>query len=632
MRLWIDVYDEAGVRLGNGAVHSVVNAEVTTVLNGAGVFQATASASDRRAIDLLQVENRVQIWGQRGDQPKRLIAQGIIQNRTLSVADGQQTISINGQDIIGELSRKNTLLARIYNQQALSIVALDLISLVPSWSVVIDPSLNNQVINARFDGVSILSALSALANQYGFHFRLSRTQPKTLEIGKFGDVSGLRVNRVQHLGIEAVHNPKLLMVKQLHVNDTSDELVNWIVPVGAGEGTTALTLEKSDRNSPYAIQTTTASDGSTIYYIADAPSIAQYGVIQSVVQFKEIAPLSNTDTDIKNASNALYDACVVLLERNKQKRVDYEIALPDARQLMVGQKVTVRYRGRLDADDGQPLDFINVNGDFWVIETDQSYNNNDTTTIIRVSNVDALQKDIADVIIGALQNVELRGLKPEITSAIRSYVYARELAPSYPAQIPLEFTDATVELQRLRLRLKTTPFRTTVQGAAAGGNHRHVMFQRTSATGFPTTDNRPYYARNADNDSTPSQASVVLSVFNQGGLFSDLDYRLWTHDASGDHTHPPLFGITDDSVTPANVTVWVNGVNMTSALFGSATLAPSGGNLNVLADMGALTNAIQNRVGGIRQQHIIEVRCAGGRGRIEATLEVFEVTQSIRIV
>jgi hypothetical protein len=683
---WVDVFDSSGNKLGDGPVVSIFSVSVDSVLDGAGSFNLSVPATDRRANVLLTNENRVQIW--QGDETsKSLIGQGIIRQRTLNDSESGMQMTLTGPDILDELTRRNTLLGRIYNQQPLGHVLLDLISLVPGWSISIEGGISSQLIDARFDGVSILRAITIICEQYGHHFRLSANELKTVEVGTFGADSGRRVNRVQTITAETLNNPRLLFVRSIEADERTEEVANWVMPVGAGEGIAALTLAKSNRTSPYPIQTVTAPNGSTLYYISDTPSITQYGELRNVVQFKEIAPLSNSDVDIRNAANALYDATVIYLQRHNQAKKDYQLEVHGVDNLSPGDKIRIDYVAEIEASDGQRLEYFAVRGDFWIMTISKTISDSDQVSMVTVSNIDRYSQTEAEIVANAIERIELRGLKPEITSTLSPYFYPREIAPSYPAQCVIEFTNATVELQRLRFRLKTMPFRSTSQGAASGGgssvtsasggsstptsssgggtsvtsagggDHRHIMFVRTTPTGFPPTESRPYWARNANNNVTGSLNAVALDVAGQGGLF-DTGAVLWTHDASGNHTHgvtvpnhthtvsipahthdvsipnhthPPAFGITDDTQTPSGVTVWVNGTNMTNALFGSSTLAPSGGNLDVVADMGVLTNAIINRLGGIRQQHIIEIRCSGGRGRIEAVLEVFQVIQSIEV-
>ena len=98
------------------------------------------------------------------------------------------------------------------------------------------------------------------------------------------------------------------------------------------------------------------------------------------------------------------------------------------------------------------------------------------------------------------------------------------------------------------------------------------------------------------------------------------------------HTHSITYGITDDTAHPQSITVSVNGVNKTNDLFGSATLAPTNAAIDVVADAGVLTGLLNNASGGLRQEHDITIACGSGQGRVEVTVEVYEITQTIAVV
>jgi hypothetical protein len=105
-----------------------------------------------------------------------------------------------------------------------------------------------------------------------------------------------------------------------------------------------------------------------------------------------------------------------------------------------------------------------------------------------------------------------------------------------------------------------------------------------------------------------------------------------TSSADGTHTHDIEYAITDDTEHPQSITVSVNGVDKTLALFGSATLAGSNAAIDVIADADELTTLLQNASGGLRQEHEITIDCGSGQGRIEATVEIYEITQTIIVV
>ena len=633
MRIEVDVYDASGNRLGAGPVTSVMSANFVRALDGAGSFSLRCVGTDPRALELMTNERRVKVWLE-DTGGRRLAGEGIIRKRDITESPNGVALRIDGPDILDELKRRSVLLARIYNQQTVSTVASSLIGLVPGWSVSVDASISADVIDARYDGVSVLKAFQDLASRYGYHLRASQNASKTLEIGPFGDATGLRVMKVETITQETLANPALLMVQRINQGEDSEDLCNWILPMGAGEGTAALTLKDSDRTSPYTIQTTTGPDGTTLYYLSDSTSITAYGECRKVGQFKEIAPLSNSETDIKNAANALYDAAVEYLTRHKDPQEVFALTVKNVKDTIEpGDQVHINYKAQVQTSDGL-VDYFAVRGDYWVLRVNETVGLDSSAVDLEVSNVDRYQKDIAEVLIGSLEAIELRNLKPAISSSTRSYVYDREISTGgFTAVVPIEFTDATLELQRVRLRIKTSPFRATAKSAqsttSAGSAHNHSWASIPSAPPstagwanriFSFTDGVTiYFFQALSSAPLPGSTQQLLGI---------------NENPAHTHTIPSAnltFGITDDSDYPDTITVEVNGVDRTNLLFGDTTLDDSGVGLDAVADSGELTNLLINETGGLRQVHEIEIFCAGGQGRVEVTVEVFETSQAIKL-
>lgn len=636
MRIYVDVYDPVGNSLGDGPVISLLSADVNRALDGAGSFNLRAPATDARAIELLKNENRIEIWAE-DIAGLRLLGEGIIRNVAITVSPSGAALRVSGPDILDELKRKNTLLALIFNQVTISSMASSLIGLVSGWSVSVDAAIASNLVDGRYDGVSVLAAFQDLAKRYGYHIRISNTTARTLEIGPFGDDNGLTIPNVVVTTSELLANPKIVPVQRLQTSDDTADVFNWIIPIGAGEGTAAITLEKSTRTTPYTIYNMAGPDGTTLYYIKDTTSITTYGQIEKVAQFKDIAPLSNDETDQANAANALYDASVEQLIRYKDAKKTYTLTVKNVKQsIRAGDKLTMDYVAQIN-DNGTIIDYLNITGSFWILKAREAIGLEASYVDLEISNVDRRTQSNAQMVMDSINSIELRNLKPGITSSTRSYVYGREIASTFDCNVPVEFTDATMTVQRVRLRLKTTPFRATSTGAASGGaatqtsasdgDHRHLMFA------------------NETDVAVPGDQGYVCAADSGGVGANHVAFRgpnlpLWTNASSGthnhdvsvpNHTHSPVFGIVDDTQTPINVTVFVNGVDKTLALFGSSTLAPSGGSINVVADSDVLTGLINNAVGGLVQVHDIDVKCASGQGRAEVTIEVFEVTQAISV-
>lgn len=621
--------------------------------------------TDEQALTLLTNERRVRIYGETLDGTARVLGDGIIRQRNMTEQSGGVTLQVSGPDALDELKRVNTLLARTYRDTVQNVVDV-LLGLATGWTATVDASIASNTIDVRYDGVSVLAALQNIADRYGYHLRLSSSTARTLEISEFGDDNGLRISKTEIVTTETIQNSELLMVQRLSQGQTSEQIYNWLLPIGAGEGTAALTLEKSTRTSPYTIQSTTAGDGRTLYYISDAASISTYGTIQKVGQFKEIAPNGNTNTDIVAAANALYDAAVEDLQRHTQQTEQYSVTVKNVQQtIQPGDKIHVDYKARVQTQSGF-VDYLSIRDDFWILDVNETVSASGTSATLTISNVDQRITTPAEQMMNAIEQINLRNLQPTTTGSVRSYVYYDDMDGTNSVTIPIEFTTATLLLQRVRLRIQTRPLRSNVTAAAGGGNHshtvtipshshsvttsdhRHLMFSQrgTITPGFITDNNWITSA----NDSGTSTHDLILST-TVSGITGTAE--LWTRDAgggetttsasgggstetsseSGTHTHDMTYGIFDNTgVTPVGVTVSVNGTDLTNDLFGQATLAPGGGFINRVADVTELTDAIQNASGGLQQVHDIEVACTSGQGRVQVTIEVYEITQTITII
>jgi hypothetical protein len=665
MRVWCDVFDSDYNRLGDGPVTAIKSASFRRALDGAGTFNMSLVGTDEQALTLLTNERRVRIYGETLDGTARVLGDGIIRQRNMTEQSGGVTLQVSGPDALDELKRVNTLLARTYRDTVQNVVDA-LLGLATGWTATVDASIASNTIDVRYDGVSVLAALQNIADRYGYHLRLSSSTARTLDISEFGDDNGLRISKTEIVTTETIQNSELLMVQRLSQGQTSEQIYNWLLPIGAGEGTAALTLEKSTRTSPYTIQSTTAGDGRTLYYISDASSISTYGTIQKVGQFKEIAPSGNTNTDIVAAANALYDAAVEDLQRHKQQTEQYSVTVKNVQQtIQPGDKIHLDYKARVQTESGF-VDYLSIRDDFWILDVNETVSASGTSATLTISNVDQRVTTPAEQMMNAIEQINLRNLQPTTTGSVRSYVYYDDMDGSNSVTVPIEFTTATLLLQRVRMRIQTRPLRSNVTAAAGGGNHshtvtipshthnvttsdhRHLMFaQRGTITpGFITDNNWITSA----NDSGTSTHDLILST-TVSGITGTAE--LWTREEgggetttsasgggstqtssdSGTHTHDMTYGIFDNTgVTPVGVTVSVNGTDLTNDLFGQATLAPSGGLINRVADVTELTDAIQNASGGLQQVHDIEVACTSGQGRVQVTIEVYEITQTITII
>ncbi len=615
--LWVDVYDAGGNRLGDGPVTSVVSASVKRVLDGAGSISVVFPATDQRALDLLQNERHIRIFVEH-DSTTRELGRGVIRQLRLDVRESNMRLRATGPDELDALSRKSVLLGRKYDNQGISTIVNNLLTLVSGWTATVDGGLGN--LSTRFDGSNVLKALLTVVEQQGLHLRAG-TSSNSIEVGAFGADSGLLVyGPLERVTSELSARDDMLLIETLSQTNKSAGVVNWIVPLGAGNGEAALTLEHSTRTAPYAIQSMTGPDGRTLYYLSDSASIAGYGQIERILVFKDIAPVENNATDVELAANALYDAAAAKLERISQLQETYKFACRKPRQtIRPGDKIAVRYKGVIERD-GQPLTYADVDDDFWVLAVRERVGLDGIRLSLEVCTVDQHALDAAKIIVGALDALQVRDVAVQPYYSKSGFTYVRQLDDTHTATVPIKITDATMFLQRALVRVKTRPFRALASGASSGGAHRHQMWDSGAVVSPAAPKDVGYVCLDAD---APGGNGTV-HYWRQSGSASTPS-ELWTFGSSDTHSHTLTYGINDDTEYPDTLRVSINGVDRTSALGGP--WGSGGSAVDVTLDVTDYINAAAT----LQQEHTVQFSCDGGQGEVEVLVELYEVIQTIAV-
>lgn len=638
----VKVEDASGNVQGDGPVF-VESASVAAKLDAAGNFSVTAPLSDERARDLLTNERRVTIYVD-GDE----LGAGIIRKVEAKRTENGFDLVASGPDLLNELQRVSTLRGRVFDDTALNSAVSTLVGLVSGWSA--SGTVTDKV-HLRFDGQSVAKALGAVTKARGIHYR--KGTGKTVEFGAFGADSGLRVVEAATEGV--LDNDKALLIDNVRVIEDTSEVVNWILPLGGGGGgEAALTLgpafDAGTRTTglgfPYDIQTITGPRGNTLYYLTDAGSVTTYGTIQQVATYSQVRPLSNNDTDLLRGSQALYDVCAADLQRRSQKLTTLAVSVVPSRTvdtsvLRPGSKVNVRYKGVVEKDNGT-YTYLDVNDDYWVMETRRTVGLSGVRLTLTVASVDRVEMDAAETLIGAIEDIQVNNVSVAQYFDTYRFPYYELVDSSNDATLPLEITSETRTVSRVLLRLKTRPFRATASGAASGGgatssagggatssgggNHNHRVLALTSLSGFPATTSRPYLGRQSDGG-----ANLFVR------LETNINADFWTESSSGSHTHTvPAhthtvpnhthtlnYGINEDTQFPGGVTISINGVDRTSALGGpwGTTSAAINEELDITQYItGAAT---------LRQEHQIVIGCGSGQGIVLGQVAVQQTVASV---
>lgn len=457
-RMWAEVYSPLGVFLGQ--VNDIIDADNTKFLDGVGSFNLTLTGTIEEDFTLLVAGNRVLIYIQEFTD-SRLFGGGIVRSVKVSDGSGGGRLVVSGPDFLDELTRKSVLLGLSFNNNPVDDVITALISLVPGWTATSLESLGNM--SGRYDGASVLNALIRTVQENGIHFRQGDTNTD-LEYGAFGNPNGLILRNPPGSVTEEIDdNDDILFVTQIQEDSDADKIVDWIIPLGAGEGSAGWTLKYSTRTTPYPIQTMVGPDGGTIYYLSVANSPAEAS--QRVVTFKEIGPIANSDSAKILASNALYDAAVAWLDRNSVPLVTYSVACTKNRvNVRPGDMIRLTYKGKVRTSNKKWFNRIDVDQDFWIMKVTEKATSGGTSLQLTINSVDRFKQDTTQMIVGALESVNATKLSVQTfpcryRDSSRGYVQADSFGPSglnyLKAKFSILIDDTITDIIQAKIRFQT---------------------------------------------------------------------------------------------------------------------------------------------------------------------------------
>lgn len=623
MVIHVDFYGMDGQRIGPGPVTTAKSVSITRLLDAVGSVNVDFPGTDQRVLSLIAPKRRVRIRFDDGSGITE-IGRMIIEKTTSTDSANGFTKSIEGPDSMAELKFRNTRRGRKYTEATVNAIVDDLLTLVPGWS---RGGSVTDVTTVRFDSPSVLKALRTLVSRKGVHFR--QNPYGIIEIGTFGNASGITVVNRATAPIELEENRDIMLIESLTLVEDSEDIINWIEPIGAGRGDAAITLEKSTRFEPYPILTETGPDGRTVYYLNDVASEGSYGRVEKTGEFKDVVPVGTSEADQVAIANALYDLAVTYLTRYKEPYTSYILNVRNAKQtVQPGDKIRLRDQFRILSDDGSFVDVRDIDADFWVMEVSERIGV-DRALRLKVASVDRVALDESEVVVGALESISISNVSVEPFFCGYVMVDFFDVDPSHAANFQILVTERTQSMQICRLRVVTSPFRSNIVGAAAGGGeitttgttpHRHtwasVLGTPDGGGGFTTqtfsfSDGTNIWYFNASSNFNPASTTQVFAL-NENPEHS--------HSiVLNEHTHNPLYGIFDDTQRPADVTIEVNNVTIASGLGGIGTA------IDATYD---ITEAIQGSP-PLQKAHQVRISCAGGRGKVKVFIERWEIIQTV---
>lgn len=242
----VELLDSAGAVLGDGPLLNVIKASFGEALDRAADCTIELPATDMRVIDLLPSAVFARLVADDGYTRTALIS-----TRTTRVGL-PPTIVLGGYDLLAELGLvtcgwladyKTDHGGGVYGDDINTYVLPDILANTGWSSGTIAASLGKFA--GPLSGLSRLSALDRVRKITGKHFRQGATE-RTIDFGAFGTSSGFRLHQVERVLRAQDANSAIGLITALEVLEDGGDVVNLIVPFGAGQDGSYLITSSND--------------------------------------------------------------------------------------------------------------------------------------------------------------------------------------------------------------------------------------------------------------------------------------------------------------------------------------------------------------------------------------------------
>lgn len=454
---YIKVLDAAGDYLNEGPIVTLQTLNDTKRLDAVGGLEFTLPVTEERA-QFLTAGCQVDVYDAVDGHLGRYYYSKKTQRHN---TDGSTELLIQCLDQMTELTRVGVRFRRTYTAQQVGLVVGDLVQDVDGWAASADGGIG--LTSVTYEGNSVLNAVDILRDRWGKHFRM--IGERHLEFGAFGVPSGiLLTNLPGQVQANLQANRDVALVESLRLVEEVDEVINYVVPLGAGQGISQLTIELATGGN-YSVNTGTNEDGSHFYYIRDSASITAYGERQRVLSLPSLRPITNSDADIANAATALKSAAEAYMGRHLEPLVVYNAPIRFLRRsINVGDTVRLRYRGVVEN-----YSFVDIDETFYVMELTRKRNANGRRGAeVLLSSVAQRRTTDTDIMLQVIADV--RALKVDVPITVTYSPigpYVKRISDDVPAGFTIRLGDEVTFLNRALLRFETSPLKSSVQSISA---------------------------------------------------------------------------------------------------------------------------------------------------------------------
>ncbi len=498
VNFWVDVYDGNNQRLGRGPLRGS-NWYQTSKLSACGDFGFDVSAADPNIAVLAEKLTVVfRYAGAQGGSAE--FGAGIIDKIIKAVdAQGNLVFRVTGNDLGRELSYRSVRTLSLADELDGGVYdgPTQIMAYAPDGWQISNPPANTQLpIYVGYDGETVLAALVRVVKHTGEHFRISMSRSLTW-LGARDTFLPSGVRAVQHVfdpvGVERVE--EICLIESLEEEADASELVTRIIPRGSGNGSTILTLSAATAPPPAGFTLNVVEN-----YLENAAAVAKYGVIERVVDFKEIGPLSNTTPDIIAAANMLLQVSAQYLSRAGSPQKYWRIVLSHTNLLLeVGTTLPVIYQKRLDG-----VVIYSVDETLNIIEVRNVLNQKGVyTTEILVSASDHAPQSDASVLAAQISSAKVLSAHQQLGPSTDTLTWRDEMDSAHGASFRFWLGDEYTSIQRATFRFRIQPLRSTVKSVGGASTS-------TSAGGGGTATSSNGGGANLTSSGTPHGHNVTV--------------------------------------------------------------------------------------------------------------------------
>lgn len=468
MQMWLDV-QSAGSTIGAGPIVEIVNFSSEERLNRAGTWSALVPATDERSLDLLSSRRTVLAYGWINGE-RRFLGGGVIESmRVRIIADGPPMLEISGSDLLEELNRVPVGDISI-TQPGTYALSNYLTAGTPANWTTNAPTTGIPAFSARLVYDTFLGGLNSLAEKLPIWFRRLTTtgNPRTLDV-LVALPSTIALHAVANADAVAIeNNDAICLITNISEERQSADIVTSVIAFGAGNGNARLDMRLANQwpNGALLTGTYVPITGVTLAFnssnntITNASAPAAYGTLQRAIAWKDIAPLSNSATDLQSAANTLVSAACEYLVRHSAPHTVYSLDVAGVRRdIYPGDLIRVTARKFVDGE--KP---INIAANVRVLEVRSKIDNNGMrVTGLTVATLNRWPDEDADAIARDIRQNQVMEALPQMSASVDTISYREPLDDNYNADLRFWLGNETTTVNQVLIRFRIDPFRSTAK-------------------------------------------------------------------------------------------------------------------------------------------------------------------------